>query len=148
MDIKIFYKDEFMAKDKYNVKDPRYFNAKHLVKWLKKNFKEKGFEFKLTKDGKDITLDEIDKNENVKLDKYAIKIKGNPYKLKEYLPDGWDFNGKQVVNRNKNEPDYFGIESQSRLDPLKTIEDPLDLTWAIQCLNPGIRVLRRDNATN
>ena len=140
------------AKVKPNGKDPLYFDAKHLVKYLKRKYKDKFMNFKLTYNGKDIPVDELDKEEahkekNISQNKYKILIKGNPYKMND-LPDGWKFNGTHLVNNNKAEPEYFKVESKSKDTPLKEINDPLDLLWSIQCLNPGIRILRHEFSDN
>ena len=137
------------AKVKPNGKDPLYFDAQHLVKYLKRKYKDKFMNFKLTYNGKDIPVDELDKEEahkekNISQNKYKLLIKGNPYKMDNLQADGWKFNGTHLVKDNK----AFKVESMSKGTPLKEIKDPLDLLWAMQCLNPGLRILRHEFSDN
>lgn len=122
-------------KIKYNFKDPKYFDVKHLAKFLSRECA-----------GKDVKI----KFENGKNGgKGSIKIMGNPAKISGALPDGWSYDPgtNRFRNGNKAEAEYIDIKPLRPAKPLKNIVDMSDVMYTIKCKRPDIKLKALDTTT-
>lgn len=113
-----------MAKIKERpVSDYRNFDIENLVKWLNRNFKKQGFNFKVEKS---------DNSQIITCDKLI-----NPYKVTN-LPHGWTYNRSEgFKNSNKHIPETFSVKQPSK-EQVKSmpITDTSDLMFVMEILNP------------
>ena len=131
-------------KIKYDVKNPKYFDAKHLAEYLAKELKEKDFKIKFEKTKKDNAIGAMTEPVVGK-----IKVMGNPAKMVGALPDGWTYDPltNRFKNGNKAEAEYFEVEPLKKGKPLKSIIDMSDAMYMIRLKRPDLRVKALDSTT-
>ena len=132
----------------YNVKDPKYFDAKHLAHYLAKELREKDFKIKFeAPKKKDTAIGAMTEEASARGGK--IMITGNPAKIAGKLPDGWSYDPitNQIKNGNKAESELFEVEPINKDKPIKEFVDMSDVMYAIRVARPDLKVRALDSTT-
>lgn len=132
---------------KYNVRDPKYYDAKHLAHYLAKELKEKDFKIKFEAPKKETAIGAMTEEGSARGGK--IKITGNPAKIAGKLPDGWSFDPatNTIKNGNKAEAELFEVEPIDKKKPIKEFVDMSDVMYAIRVARPDLKVTALDSTT-
>ena len=132
---------------KYNVRDPKYYDAKHLAHYLAKELKEKDFKIKFEAPKKEAAIGAMTEEGSARGGK--IKITGNPAKIAGKLPDGWSFDPatNTIKNGNKAEAEIFEVEPIDKKKPIKEFVDMSDVMYAIRVARPDLKVTALDSTT-
>ena len=133
---------------KYNVKDPKYFDAKHLAYYLEKELRERDFKIKFDAPKKKETAIGA-MTEEGSARGGTIKITGNPAKIAGKLPDGWSYDPvtNMIKNGNKAESEMFAVEPIKKDKPIKEFVDMSDVMYAIRVARPDLKVRALDSTT-
>ncbi|MBE5739143.1 MAG: hypothetical protein E7354_05405 [Clostridiales bacterium] len=138
-----------MAKEKYNVKDPKYFDAKHLADYLAKELREKDFKIKYKEPKRRQPTAIGAMTEPTTPVGGTIRVMGNPAKMAGKLPDGWSYDPatNRFKNGNKAEAEYFDVEPLKKDKPLKEIVDMSDVMYMVRTKRPDLKVRALDTTT-
>ena len=131
----------------YNVRDPKYFDAKHLAHYLAKELREKDFKIKFEAPKKETAIGAMTEEGSARGGK--IMITGNPAKIAGKLPDGWSYDpaSNTIKNGNKAESELFQVEPINKKKPIKEFVDMSDVMYAIRVARPDLKVTALDSTT-